>query len=456
MSVDVFVPQLVQMMRKEHNADIMLLAARAMCHMMDVLPSSSTALVHYDAVPLFCEKLLSIEYIDLAEQSLQALEKLSHEHPLAILRAGGMLAVLQYVDFFATGVQRVAVSTAANMCRGLPLECAHLVQDAVPLMTNLLNHHDQKVLEHVCLGFARLVDDFAPSATKLEMLASHGLLPALLTLISTMVAGGASSADVTLSPSTCTMLLRMLATLARGSPNLALQLMRQNVAAKLRDILLTDESLASGVGAPASRPQDQMHQILSLCNELLPAPRSAPSGGGRSAHPKRRSRQADGEEEDAEPSEKVSDRERLLMEEPHLLGEYAEHLFPVLLQAHSSAANAGMRTKCLSAISKVVCLHSASGLEGLLRDLPFASFIASLLTAQDPSQALAVFGIAQTLLEKLPHIYHERFLREGVFHAVHALTQSAPPKGATTPAAPAVEPPAAAPSSSVAPRRASR
>jgi hypothetical protein len=68
------------------------------------------------------------------------------------------------------------------------------------------------------------------------------------------------------------------------------------VAAKLRDILLTDESLASGVGAPASRPQDQMHQILSLCNELLPAPRSAPSGGGRSAHPKRRSRQADGEE----------------------------------------------------------------------------------------------------------------------------------------------------------------
>ena len=51
-----------------------------------------------------------------------------------------------------------------------------------------------------------------------------------------------------------------------------------------------------------------MHQILSLCNELLPAPRSAPSGGGRSAHPKRRSRQADGDEEDAEPSEKVSDR----------------------------------------------------------------------------------------------------------------------------------------------------
>ena len=149
----VFVPLLVQLLRREHNADIMLLASRAMCHMMDVLPSSPAALVHYDAVPLFCERLLSIEYIDLAEQSLSALEKLSHEHPLAILRAGGMLAVLQYVDFFATGVQRVAVSTAANLCRGLPVECAHLVADAVPQLTGLLNHHDQKVLEHVCLGW---------------------------------------------------------------------------------------------------------------------------------------------------------------------------------------------------------------------------------------------------------------------------------------------------------------
>ena len=68
MSVDVFVPLLVGCLRKEHNADIMLLASRAMCNMMDVLPSSPAALVHYDAVPLFCERLLNIEYIDLAEQ----------------------------------------------------------------------------------------------------------------------------------------------------------------------------------------------------------------------------------------------------------------------------------------------------------------------------------------------------------------------------------------------------
>jgi hypothetical protein len=44
-------------------------------------------------VGAFCARLLSIEYIDLAEQSLQALEKLSHEYSHHLLENGGLLAV---------------------------------------------------------------------------------------------------------------------------------------------------------------------------------------------------------------------------------------------------------------------------------------------------------------------------------------------------------------------------
>ena len=35
----------------------------------------------WHCLQVLCSRLLAIEYIDLAEQSLQALEKLSHEHP---------------------------------------------------------------------------------------------------------------------------------------------------------------------------------------------------------------------------------------------------------------------------------------------------------------------------------------------------------------------------------------
>jgi E3 ubiquitin-protein ligase TRIP12 len=67
-SVDLFVPVLVGLLSHEHNPDMMLLAARALTHLCDVLPSSCGAVVHYGAVPSLCARLLTIEYIDLAEQ----------------------------------------------------------------------------------------------------------------------------------------------------------------------------------------------------------------------------------------------------------------------------------------------------------------------------------------------------------------------------------------------------
>jgi E3 ubiquitin-protein ligase TRIP12 len=102
--VDSFVPVLLSLLNHESNADIMLLAARELTHLCDVFPSSSTTVVHYGTVPCFYARLLTIEYMDLEEQSLQALKKISQEHPTACLRAGALMAVLSYLYFFSTGV----------------------------------------------------------------------------------------------------------------------------------------------------------------------------------------------------------------------------------------------------------------------------------------------------------------------------------------------------------------
>lgn len=57
-----------------------------------------------------------------------------------MLQHGGLLAVLSFLDFFPTGVQRVAVATAANMCRGLGADHASAVKEAVPMLSNLLQY----------------------------------------------------------------------------------------------------------------------------------------------------------------------------------------------------------------------------------------------------------------------------------------------------------------------------
>ena len=67
-SVDSFVSVLVTLLNHESNPEIMLLAARALTHICDVLPQACVSVVHYGAVPSFCDHLLTIEYMDLAEQ----------------------------------------------------------------------------------------------------------------------------------------------------------------------------------------------------------------------------------------------------------------------------------------------------------------------------------------------------------------------------------------------------
>ncbi|ONK63467.1 uncharacterized protein A4U43_C07F15450 [Asparagus officinalis] len=68
--VDSFVPVLVGLLNHESNADIILLATRALTHLYDVLPSSCAVVIHYGTVPCFCARLLTNEYMDLVEQVL--------------------------------------------------------------------------------------------------------------------------------------------------------------------------------------------------------------------------------------------------------------------------------------------------------------------------------------------------------------------------------------------------
>jgi E3 ubiquitin-protein ligase TRIP12 len=117
------------------DVEQMLLASRCLANLMEALPGSAHTVVHHGAVPVLCAKLLEINFIDLAEQSLsvnpfffssmffiiwsyfsihpfsficplQTLEKILEELPSSIVREGGLTALLQYLDFFSTNVQQ--------------------------------------------------------------------------------------------------------------------------------------------------------------------------------------------------------------------------------------------------------------------------------------------------------------------------------------------------------------
>ncbi|OIV99549.1 hypothetical protein TanjilG_17359 [Lupinus angustifolius] len=436
-SVDSFVPVLVGLLNHESNPDIMLLAARALTHLCDVLPSSCAAVVHYGAVSIFCARLLTIEYMDLAEQSLQALKKISQEHPTACLRAGALMAVLSYLDFFSTGVQRVALSTAANMCKKLPSDAADFVMEAVPLLTNLLQYHDAKVLEHASVCLTRIAEAFASSPDKLDKLCNHGLVTQAASLISTSSSGGGQAS---LSASTYTGLIRLLSICASGSPLGAKSLLLLGISGILKDILSGSGVSSNASVSPAlSRPPDQIFEIVNLANELLPplpketislpvslnlfvkVPIVNKSSAGSS-----------GKEETNGNAPEISAREKLLNDQPELLQQFEMDLLPVLIQIYGSSVNGPVRHKCLSVIGKLMYFSTAEMIQALFSVTNISSFLAGVLAWKDPHVLVPALQIAEILMEKLPGTFSKMFIREGVVHAVDQLILAGNPTNVST------------------------
>lgn len=266
---------------EETNVQMMLLACRCLANMMEALPGSAHSVVYAGGVPVLCSKLLEIQYIDLAEQTLSTLEKVSEEMPSAIVREGGLNALLQYLDFFSTHVQRTAVTAAANSCRTVALDNFAKVAEVMPILKSTLSNPDKRVVEQGCLAVVRIVESFRHHADKLESLLSAELVQTLIMLLDPDSSNVAS--DI------YSQVLKMLVTAARASATAATLLIESRVTDRLYQLLTgvnspsDNEAESSGVVLRSSdkddrlvlktlvqRPREQVQETLALVCELLP------------------------------------------------------------------------------------------------------------------------------------------------------------------------------------------
>ncbi|KAI3790492.1 hypothetical protein L2E82_03571 [Cichorium intybus] len=243
----------------------------------------------------------------------------AEEHPTACLRVGALMAVLSYLEFFSTGVQRVALSTTANICKKLTSDVADFVIEVVPLLTNLLQYHDAKVLEHASVCLTRIVEAFATSPDKLDELCNRRLVTQAASLIST------SS--------------------SRGSGQVA----------------------SMYVSPALSSPPEQIFEIMNLTNKLLPPlPQrtiSLPSSSNLFVKGPL-IRKSPGKQE--ETSGGVPEKEKLVTDHLGLLLQFGMDLLPVLIQIYGSSVNAPVRHKCLSVIGKLMYFSTSDMIQSLL------------------------------------------------------------------------------------------
>lgn len=434
-SPDAFVKELVQLMNKEESPEVMLLACRCLANLMEALPASVANVVYGNAVPVLCQKLLEISFIDLAEQALSTLEKISLEYPGSIVREGGLTACLSYLDFFATSTQRTAVTTAANCCRNIPEDSFPVVRDVMPTLLNVLNSNDQRVVEQAALCVSGIVESFKYHPSKLEELVSVDLLRAVLRLL---VPGTTNL----ISSSIHTQFLRVLAFSARASPRLSTELFKLNIVETLYQIL-TGVSPPSGTEDVASkldsvivmqalihRPREQIIETLNVVCELLPSlPRDTDPAfadfvelhGDANLMAIHRGRRTQNDE-----------RIELLKGCKEEVRRFALIIFPTLTDAFSSTVNLTVRQKVLTAQLKMLSNLDERILSEALISVPYASFLASILSQQDhPSLVMLGLQATELLLRRLDNIYRYQFYREGVINEITKLANAEEPATTT-------------------------
>ncbi|CAL5207195.1 unnamed protein product [Lathyrus oleraceus] len=391
MTSDLLSPLLVKLAKHESNPDIMLFSIRAITYICDLYPRSAGFLVRHDAVSALCQRLLMIEYQDVAEQCLQALEKISREQPLACLQAGAIMAVLNYIDFFSTSIQRVALSTVVNICKKLPSESPTPFMEAVPILCNLLLYEDRQLVENVATCLIKIVDRVSPSSEMLDELCKHGLIQQVTHLLS--INGRASLSQLIYNG-----LIGLLVKLSSGSVVAFRTLYELNISSILREILSAFDlshgvSTSQLVGGHCNR----VYEVLKLLNELLP-----------------------GLDKD-QSNQQALDKESFLANHPDLLQKLGMDVFPMLIQVFNSGASLYVCHGCLFIMYKFVCLTKSDMLVELLRNASISSFLAGVFTRKDHHMLLLALQIAEIILQNFSDIFLKLFIKEGVFFAIEAL-----------------------------------
>ncbi|KAF0700709.1 Aste57867_8763 [Aphanomyces stellatus] len=387
-SIDAYVPVLTAIIATPPSMEILLLACRCLAAILDIFSSPNVIelAVSNNLIASLCDKMLNIEYMDVAEVALRMLERIASSNSAdtreAVLQENGIVALLQFVDFFAVDVQRTAARTAALLCSDVEEPAWFQLQMGLFLIQTLTRSFDAEIVYQGCDSLKRLCESpcVQDDPTRLAEIVDAAMTTHLLTLFTTYTD---DRVPENMKPTTYPVLLHLFALLLRHNIDLA--------AAPAIDRVLC--SILSTQSSPSLLLQESLDFIDALVAAGVAHAAYAPT-----------------------------------------VAPLVAKTLPLMLHACDSMAQ-DLRAQVVDVMYQMTTFLAEKALgsddhdgHNTRHETALCKFVASALSrrapASDQEMSLALYIVSLALQHDTHGTFHARFVRDGVVEALRTLSQS--------------------------------
>lgn len=374
----------------EESINVMMMACRCFCNLIEALPSSTSAIVRFDGVKILTDKIKNIEYIDLAEQIMSVLDKISSDFPKIVLKDDVISTVLRYIDFYNLHVQRSVMNIVKNGCSGLVQHgnenTYETIKEAMSTFERILTYSDERLVESCTVCYSNISKWLCNSRKKSEEIFSADVMK---TILGYLVPADDNGSNKCPSSAVCSNLVKTLYYIVKSSPTRSIELIENDqiigviqgvlgikVVYENNNLLIPNENLTETM----SKCQvTTLQDVFDMINFVLPKlPKS--DCWDLSINPfkeeKENLEEEKGKEKSSEDGDKTStktekpeevkkndkedqeERKNNLINKPDVLTEFGNKMIPLLIELFNSTVNNGVRKALLKCILKIVWLIS--------------------------------------------------------------------------------------------------
>jgi hypothetical protein len=377
----------------EENINAMMMACRCFCNLIEALPSSTTTIVRYDGINVFTDKIKNIKYIELAEQIMSVLDKISSDFPKVVLKDDVIPIVLKYIDFYNLHVQRYVMNIVKNGCSGLVKygnEKTYVtIKEAMSTFERILTYSDEKLIESCTLCYSHISKWLCNSREKSEEIFSIDVMKTILSFLVPADSGSSFSSNKSGTSAVHSNLVKTLYYIVKSSPARSIELIENDhiigiiqgvlgvkILFESNSLSISNEELTE---AMSKCQVTTLQDVFDLINNTLP---KLPSTGywdlnsntfNCNIEEEGKKESDENEMLECENKDKISnqsevkknndkedqeERKNNLINKQDVLNEFGRKTISLLIELFNSTVNNNIRKTLIKCIMKIVWLLS--------------------------------------------------------------------------------------------------